>query len=316
VIARVTSLTNTHSWAKAGVMIRASLAPGAANIAMVLSPNATSSFQVRPLTGAATEVVGGPWVTPPYWVKIIRHGNTFTGYVSPNGNAWTPVASRTIALPPQVYVGFAGTSHNPGVRTTAVFDQAEAIGSIMPPPHSYWTQRNWGGATGSFTEPAHVDTVASITATSGDIYGASDSGVFVYRPWSGIGTFITRVNAVGNSHAWAKAGLMLRASLEPNAANVFVALTPATGAVFQSRPATNGAQTTTVGHNWSPRPGALLKLVRGGGTISASFSTNSGTTWTPLGSIPDDLPENLHLGYAASSHNPSASTTATFAEPE
>jgi hypothetical protein len=242
-------------------------------------------------------------------------GHTFTGYVSPNGTTWTQVGSRHVVMPAEVYGGFAGTSHNAGARTTIAFDQADATETATPPPAA-WAQRNWGTATGSFTAGPTADAVASITATSGDIYGASDSGVFIHRPVTGPVTLITRVTAVGNSNGWAKAGLMIRDGLEPNVANAFVALTPAAGAVFQSRPATPGAQTTTLAHNWSPRPGALLKLVRGGGTITASFSTNNGTTWTPLGSITDDFPPTIHFGYAASSHNPSASTTATFAQPE
>lgn len=318
IVCRIASLFRTDSWAKAGVMIRTSLDANSANVAMLLSAAQVCSFQVRTAAGATTEVTTGAWLTPPYWVKLSRVGNTFTGYVSPDGNAWTPVGSRTLALPSQVYIGFAASSHGSNIHTVATFENAAVTGSTPPPPppEPVWTQRNWGTATGSFTEAGDAGAVASITATSGDIYGASDSGVFVYQPWSGATNFVTRVTAAGNSHAWAKAGLMIRASLEPNAANAFVALTPGTGAVFQSRSALSGAQTTTVGHNRNPRPGALLKLVRGGGMISAFFSTNDGAAWVPLGSVTDDLPETIYLGYAASSHNPVTATTATFAQPE
>lgn len=313
-ICRVATMNNTHSWAKAGVMMRASLNADAANVAMLLSPAQVCSFQSRATSGAATEVTLGAWVTPPYWVKLTRVGNTFTGYVSPDGFTWTQVGARTVVMPAQIHMGFASCSHNPGSLTSIAFADAQATGSVPPPPASGWTMQGWSNSAGNYTEGAG-DSIAAVMAQSGDIYGASDSGVFVYRMWSGPATIVTRVNSVGNSDGWAKGGMMIRASLAPTAANAFVALTAGVGAVFQSRSTLAGSQTTTVSHTWTPGPGSLLKLVRGSGTISAFYSTNNGTTWTPMGSVTDDYPETIYLGYAASSHNPSASTTVTFAAP-
>jgi len=320
VIARVVSMTNTHPWAKAGVMIRGSLAAGSAYAAMHLNSAQVCTFQARATAGAATDVVLGPWVTPTYWVKLTRVGHTFTGYISPDGATWTQVGSQQVVLPTQVYIGFSACSHNPGSLTTVTFDHAGVSGSPPPPPEPTWTQRNWGTATGSFTlgqaGTAESETPVSVTTTSGDIYDGTDSGTFVSRSWTGNAIFISRLGSVGNSNGWAKAGLMFRAGLEPTAANAFVALTPGVGAVFQSRAAAGGSFTATVGHNWQPGPGSLLKLERGGGTIKAAFSVDDGATWTSLGSVTDDLPATVYLGYAVSSHNPSASTTATFARPE
>ena len=81
--ARVTSITPTDPWAKAGVMIRESLDSGSRHAMMALTPSHGVSFQQRvtPL-GASTLTTLGPSVAPPYWVRVVRSGTTFTGYVS------------------------------------------------------------------------------------------------------------------------------------------------------------------------------------------------------------------------------------------
>jgi regulation of enolase protein 1 (concanavalin A-like superfamily) len=310
IVARVASLNNTHSWAKAGVMIRATLDPNSANAAMVLSPDAPCSFQSRPTAGVATNVTTGAWVNPSYWVKLSRTGDTFIGYVSADGTIWTEVSRATLALPTEVYIGLVACSHTTMVQTVASFDFVEVSGADTPPPppDSEWSELHWPGAT---TGSATVGDEISITTTSGDIYGQQDSGVFVFQPWSGPGEFVARVNTVGNSHPWAKAGFMLRAGLGSTAGNAFVVITADQGAVFQHRPNSASANTVTDAQYWGAGPGSWIKLVRGGGKIKAYCSVN-GDTWISLGEINDDLPETLYAGFAASSHNANAGTTATF----
>jgi len=43
-------------------------------------------FDVRPTAGGYTsEPGGGVTVTLPYWVRVVRNGNTFSSYYSPDG---------------------------------------------------------------------------------------------------------------------------------------------------------------------------------------------------------------------------------------
>jgi hypothetical protein len=47
----------------------------------------------------------------PYWVRVVRSANSFSGYVSPDGTNWTRVgATQTINMATNVYVGLAGSS--------------------------------------------------------------------------------------------------------------------------------------------------------------------------------------------------------------
>jgi regulation of enolase protein 1 (concanavalin A-like superfamily) len=124
-VARVASQQNTDPWAKAGVMIRQDLTPGSAHAMMIVTPGNGTAFQRRTVAGGQSTHTAGPAVSAPYWVKIVRSGSTLSGYVSPNGSTWTLVGSDTIAMPTNVLVGLAVTSHNAGLLATDTFDNVQ-----------------------------------------------------------------------------------------------------------------------------------------------------------------------------------------------
>jgi hypothetical protein len=122
IVARVGSLTNTNSWAKAGVMIRETLDTASRHAMMVVTPGNGTAFQRRTSTGGSSTHTAGSAVTAPYWVKLVRRGNTFIGYESPNGSAWTQVGTDTVSMAGSIYIGLCVTSHNDGALCTAVFN--------------------------------------------------------------------------------------------------------------------------------------------------------------------------------------------------
>ncbi len=133
IIARVVSIQNTDPWAKAGVMLRDTLAADSVQAMTILTPINGVRFQRRVLKGYQSAGSTGPSVSAPYWVKLVRSGDTFTGYSSPDGVTWTLVGSDTIIMSASVYVGLAVTSHNNTVLCTAVFDNV-TIGPAGPTP--------------------------------------------------------------------------------------------------------------------------------------------------------------------------------------
>jgi hypothetical protein len=130
IIARVVSVQTTAGWAKAGVMIRASLDDDAINAMMAVTPRKGIEFQYRPQTGAGTKTPSAagtsifPSESAPAWVRLVRSGNQLTGFISSDGVNWTPVPTGPVVLDldADVYIGLAVTSHNDGVLTTAEFD--------------------------------------------------------------------------------------------------------------------------------------------------------------------------------------------------
>ena len=126
--ARVTSIENTNDWAKAGVMIRETLDGGSKHAMIVVTPTGRRSFQHREVTNDRSwdnsSDVGT--ISLPYWVRIERVGNVFTGYyASDSGGApggWTAQYNATVSMGADVYAGLCVTSHTEGVLCTAVMD--------------------------------------------------------------------------------------------------------------------------------------------------------------------------------------------------
>jgi hypothetical protein len=122
IVARVTSLTNTNAWAKAGVMLRDGTTANAAFVDMVVTPGNGVAFQWRVSAGAApgdTHITG---ITAPIWVKLTRSGSSFAGYYSTDGVTWKQIGStKTITMGSTVQAGLAVTAHNNTMLATATF---------------------------------------------------------------------------------------------------------------------------------------------------------------------------------------------------
>jgi fibronectin type 3 domain-containing protein len=134
IIARVVSVQNIDPWSKAGVMICASLDAGAANAFVAVTPGNGVTWQNRSSAGGGTSYNNTSSLNAPYWVKLVRSGNTFTGYRSPDGVTWTQQGTTTITMSSAVYVGLALTSHNSSSLCAATFDNVTVPGWPASPP--------------------------------------------------------------------------------------------------------------------------------------------------------------------------------------
>ncbi|HSI32373.1 MAG TPA: hypothetical protein VK986_02190, partial [Tepidisphaeraceae bacterium] len=122
IVARVASVENTDDWVKAGVMIRESTAAGARNAFMLISRASGAQWQYRSSTGGSSSSVNSAGKAAPYWVKLGRVGNVFTGSVSTDGSAWTVIGTQTITMGASALVGLATTAHNNAEIAKATFD--------------------------------------------------------------------------------------------------------------------------------------------------------------------------------------------------
>lgn len=132
-IARVASLEPRDAkekQARAGVMVRSSLEPGAPNVSMNLSGGLGSVFRRFSRKGEKVVDDPRPDLKPPYWVKLTRESGTIAGYQSTDGQSWKLIASSATDLPERMLVGLAVTGRRKA-PAQATFDHV-SIRSTLP----------------------------------------------------------------------------------------------------------------------------------------------------------------------------------------
>lgn len=186
--ARVRSMTNTNPWAKAGVMMRENLTAGSRHaMTLITPPSAGNGFGMvsRVVANGATSYSAGPALnaTPNNWLRLVRSGDTLTGYTSANGTTWTVLDSYTLTgLSTQLYVGLATTAADSGVATTVEYDSVQIIGSQAIVAPSVVLSAASASETGPFTVQAQFSqpvtglALSDFTLTNGVAANLSGSG--------------------------------------------------------------------------------------------------------------------------------------------
>jgi hypothetical protein len=150
-----------------------------------------------------------------------------------------------------------------------------------------------------------------MTAEGVDIWDSSDQFHFAYKELSGAGTIIAKVESVENTHEWAKAGVMIRDTLDADSRHAMMVVTPAQGVSFQRRtPA--GASSSSDNEAGITAP-QWVKIERTVGGLVRAYYSADGTTWTQLGT-PQTVTMNtpMYIGLALTSHNSGVVCEAKF----
>jgi hypothetical protein len=248
-----------------------------------------------------------------------------------------------------IYFAGNGTGAAVGDETTASYTEETIVhggGQSMPlvydnnkqgyayyseVEHALTDQRDWTkqgvgelsiwfqgrrASVGSFVE-GPVGTY-TMTGSGTDIWDVSGIGTgfhdefhFAYKTLSGAGSIVARVVSVENTNDWAKAGVMIRETLDADSAHAMMVVTPAQGVSFQRRNVTGdtSAADTTDGIS-SPY---WVKITRDTvGNFTAYHSTN-GSTWVMQGT-PDNISmgTNVYIGLAVTSTDAALTCRAVF----
>jgi hypothetical protein len=172
--------------------------------------------------------------------------------------------------------------------------------------------RGYPASVGSFTE-GPVGTY-TITASGADIWAVggveADEFHFAYKMLTGAGSMVAKVVSVENTNVWAKAGVMIRETLNPDSAHAMMVVTPAQGASFQRRPGTGQTSLNTdsagiVAPYW-------VKIERDMAGNFTGYSSANGTTWELLGTEPIPMSANVYIGLAVTAHDAALTCQAVF----
>jgi hypothetical protein len=237
--------------------------------------------------GVATNGSQVGYLMPPYAEQTIVHG----------GSQSMPLAYNNVA---------GVTNSEAELTLTYPRDWTEEGVSQL----SLWF-RGYPPSVGSFTE-GPVGTF-TMTAAGSNIGGTSDEFHFAYRTLNGPGSITARVDSILNTHDVAKAGVMIRATLEPDSAHAFAAITPANGVGSLGRTTAGGSSFNTYQADiTAPHWVKLERDVAGNFTVSHSAD---GSTWQPVElSVPTAIAMDttVYAGLALTGRNPSVTGEAKF----
>lgn len=140
----------------------------------------------------------------------------------------------------------------------------------------------------------------AVQVASDDIGDRSDSFHYVHIPASGPVDIVARVVSITGADPLARAGLMFRDSLRPEAKFAFASISADGEAALQHR-ADTGKATLAAGSAQAGSP-SWLKLSRREKNFTA-FHSVDGKDWQQLGLVSISMKDNCHVGLAVASHS-------------
>jgi regulation of enolase protein 1 (concanavalin A-like superfamily) len=160
-----------------------------------------------------------------------------------------------------------------------------------------------------------------VKAGGSDIWNNADGFHYTYKEVTGDFEVKVRVESLQYvSDNWAKAGLMIRESLEGGSRNINTVVDPTAGANIWEpnyRAETNGASSGIPGATAQvppvTYPNAWIKLARAG-QVMTSFKSTNGLDWVTLATYTNTVTTNLYpatmlVGMCATAHNNNGTNT-------
>lgn len=203
ITARVASLSGSAVSASAGVMIRESLGSSVRHYTAnaIRDGSLRETYRVNPSTNGAIITT-----TKPTWIRLQRAGNVFSAFYSVNGTTWSQSGSnQTMALPAEVFVGFAVSAKADGQLSTATFDNISLTPGSLPA-----LQGRTVGFVDAQGSDSNMSGVQTVTGSGAGIMGTQDECHFAAAPIIGDFTLTARVASHSGGAPTAQAGIMIR----------------------------------------------------------------------------------------------------------
>jgi hypothetical protein len=243
------------------------------------------------------------------WVNGNELINNWTGHASmENRGTISLVAGQTYSIKMEYYQGSGGAV------SKLLWSSYSTAKQVIPTSQLYsdatWLSSNIGSP--SLAGSAAISGSSITDRGSGWGLGSlSDQARYVYQPLYGDSTVIAQVTGLLNTTFGARAGVMIRDTLNGNSADAVLTVSAGGGAVFQFRTATGGAssQVFLAGIHIP----TWLELVRKGNLIDAYVSsTGAAGSWTLVGAATVPMAATVDFGLVVTSDSNSIVSTGTF----
>jgi hypothetical protein len=316
-VARVAALGgSTDPGSKAGIMIRAGLEAGAANVflAVVGDPAVGGRLQHRAYAGGPTAAMpADTGMKTGQFLRLARSGKTITAFRSANRSTWTRVGSVDLDLPATAYVGLATEAHSNSNTVQANYNYAAIDNLAADPATAPWEHVDVGTLGGS---AAQAGGVLKLTGYGEAFSTTQDYFSGVVQPVSGSYRLTALLEAQTGSEPEARAGLMFREGLVATASrsSAFAAITVSQGKglQFHGRGA-QGGMTSAGARKMEAKLPLWLRIEKtelGPQDRFAGYYSTDGTSWTLLDAVSFNAAEPLLVGAVAGAGGAAAMNTA------
>jgi hypothetical protein len=174
---------------------------------------------------------------------------------------------------------------------------------------SLWFRGN-PASVGSFVE-GPIGTY-TMTGSGADIWNQSDEFHYAYETLTGIGSIAAKVESLTNTHASAKATVMIRETLAPDSKYWMAAVTPGNGVIAEFRSET-GEDAQQMGSETGITAPYWVKIERDLSGNFSAYSSTDGVSWQKVGvSEPLQMATNVYIGLAVTSHDADLTCQAVF----
>jgi len=230
-------------------------------------------------------------------------------FVLSRGSAWESDTLLALCRHSRIYGKTKGIDMNSRILTVGFWGGiclATFVWGALPEP---WQNRDIGnvGASGSCS---YSNGIFTVNGSGADIWNTADEFHYVYQPYSGNVRIVAQVTSQTAADGWAKAGLMIRETLNNNSKHAMMIISPSNGSSFQYR-----AETGAISYHHTPYNGLTvpcrLMLVRAGNEFKG-YSSANGTDWTLISSATISMSANVYIGLCVTAHNDGQISTACF----
>ncbi|MCM8532078.1 MAG: Ig domain-containing protein [Lentisphaeraceae bacterium] len=165
------------------------------------------------------------------------------------------------------------------------------------------------GSTNFNTTANYDNGTYSIDASGTDIWGNEDSFGFIHQSVTGDVELTAKIQSLDAEHIWAKAGVMIRETLDADSKHAMTVITPDSGVSFQRRVSTgSNSKHSTIPGIQAPE---FVRVVRNDNLFTGYYSS-SNNVWFPINSIEIDMATETQVGLAVTSHDDEAEASAVI----
>jgi len=306
-------LTEGNAHRKAVLMLRKSLDADAPFVQLAMHGDGMASVQFRNTKGDTVNTVDFGVDGPGAWqLRLQRQGSTITMWTAKDGAPLRELGHTNYQAGSPVLVGLGVSSHNVEARNTVLFSDV-SLEQLQPP-----------GKLGIFTSSGDVGAPAiqgatefangqyRITGAGANMWAKQDQFQYVWREISGNFTAAATVKFLGAGNEHRKAGIVVRQSLDTDAAYAHVVIhgNGMPGLQWRSR---KGEDTNTFDLPFDSPGTFQVRMVRNGVRIYM-YVGKDGAPLKEIMHTEVSLQNPVLIGLAVCAHDPARTETAVFSD--